>query len=79
MNAEELMYQLTHLTIDQMVEIVKKTGNTQDRRFRATGPKGSMEGTILDPYLGLIQFDGEEGFCLVQTLRFVSGITYELI
>ena len=68
-----------HLTIDQMMELVKKSGNTTDRRFRATGTKGSLEGTIIDPFLGFIQFDNSEGFAMARDFRFHNDIYWELI
>jgi len=76
---EKLIYDMTHLTVDQMLELVKKSGNTENRRFKATGPKGSVEGTILDVYLGLFQFDGEDGFVLAKDFGFANDITWELI
>lgn len=78
---EQLVDQLSHLNIDQMLELVKKSDNRFDRRFKATGLKGSIEGTIIDPYLGLIEFDveGEIGTTLASSLRFHSDITYQLI
>jgi hypothetical protein len=62
-----------------MLEIVKKSGNTENRRFCATGPKGSMKGTILDAYLGIIKFDGDDGFLMASECRFFNDITWKLI
>ena len=76
---EELLFTLNHLTIDQMLELVKKSGNTKDRRFCATGPKGSMKGTIYDAYLSIIEFDGQKGFVMASEFRFASDITWKLI
>jgi hypothetical protein len=76
---DNLIHTLSHLTVDQMLEIIKKSGNTNDRRFRATGPKGSVEGTVLDAYLGLLQFDNEDGFIMASSLRFANDITYSLL
>jgi len=77
--ADKFMHELTHLTIDQMLELVKKSGKTAGRRYRATGPKASAEGEILDPYLGMIQMDGEEGFMLASEWRYANDVTWELI
>ena len=78
-NIDKLIYDLTHLTVDQMLELVKQSGNYNDRRFRATGPKGSKEGVILDAFLGILQFDGDDGFMMEKSFRFVNDITFELI
>ena len=76
---DQLLYQIQHLTLPQMLELVKKSDNTTNRRFRATGPKGSMEGVILDVYLGIIKFDADDGFILARELFFNTDITWELI
>jgi hypothetical protein len=76
---EEILYQLSHLTIDQMLEVIKKSGNTKGRRFRVTGPKGSLEGEVLDPYMGLIKFDGKDEFIMASEFRFIRDVTWELI
>jgi hypothetical protein len=78
-NIDKLIHDITHLTVDQMLELVKKSGNYNDRRFRATGPKGSMEGVILDAFLELLQFDGVDGFMMANDFRFANDITFELI
>jgi hypothetical protein len=77
---DELIHAMNHMTVDQMLEIVKKSGNTENRRFCATGPKGKIMGTIHDAYLGILVFDGqEEGFVLASEFRFASDITWKLI
>ena len=76
---DELFYTLNHLTVDQMLELVKKSGNTEHRRFCATGLKGKIMGTIYDAYLGIIVFDGQEGFVLASEFRFASDVTWKLI
>ena len=76
---DDLMHTLTHLTIDQMLDLIKKSGNTTNRRFRATGPLGSLEGVVLDVYLQIIRFDTDGGFVLAKEFRFANDITWELI
>ena len=76
---DDLIHAINHMTVDQMLEIVKKSGNTDHRRFCATGPKGSMKGTIEDAYLGIIVFDGQEGFVMASEFRFLSDVTWKLI
>lgn len=76
---EQLLHNLSHLSIDQMLELIKRSEKTVDRRFRATGPKGSIEGVVVDPWIGIIQFDGEEDIHLARQFRFVTDITFELI
>ena len=75
----KMFHTLNHLTVDQMLELVKKSDNRTDRKFRATGPTGSMEGIILDPFLGMIQFDGDDGFVMASSFRFANDITWKLI
>jgi hypothetical protein len=76
---DDLLYSITHLTVDQMLELAKGSDEPFSRRFRATGPSGSTEGVILDPFLGFIQFDGTDGFVIAASLRFANDITWELI
>lgn len=76
---EQLEHDLTHLTIDQMMSLVQRSDYRTDRRFRVTGPTGSIEGTILDAGLGFLQFDGEEGFVMARDFRFVNDVTWQLI
>lgn len=76
---EWLIYEMKHLTVDQMLEIVKKSGNCTGRRFRATGLKDSIEGEIIDAWLGLIRMDGQSGIARASDFRFMPSVTWELI
>ncbi len=76
---KELLYQINHLNVDQMLELVKRSGNTEVRRFETTGPKGSTQGTILDSYLGLLKFDDQDGFVMTKDFQFANDITWKLI
>ena len=76
---DQLQYQITHLNIDQMLELVKKSDHRENRRFRMIGPKGSLEGTVIDPYLGLLS-RGENGIIIRSVdLCLAFDITYQLI
>jgi hypothetical protein len=76
---EELLDQLQNLTIDQMFDLVKRSGNTQNRRFKMKGPKATVEGEIYDVYLGVFSIDGQKNFFLTRDFRFLNDIKYELI
>jgi hypothetical protein len=75
----KLLHELENLTVDQMLELVKKSGNTTDRRFRVKGPTGSLEGKIVDVHFGLLEIDGQEGPVMAKDFRFATDLTWQLI
>uniref|UniRef100_A0A6M3K4X0 Uncharacterized protein n=1 Tax=viral metagenome TaxID=1070528 RepID=A0A6M3K4X0_9ZZZZ len=76
---DQTLFDLTHLTIDQMLELIKKSDSSEKRKFKTTGPTGSLEGTILDVDLGLLKFDGQDGFVMASEFSFSNDITWEVI
>lgn len=77
--ADRLLHQMKHLTVDQMLALVTQSTTTMNRRFRMTGPKGSVEGTIVDPWLGIFVLDADDRNVMTKNLRFMENVFFELI
>lgn len=75
----ELEHQMKNLNVSQMLELVKRSGNTEKRRFRLKGPTGSLDGTIHDADFGILTIDEVPEFFLAKDFLLANDVVWELI
>lgn len=79
MSGLEVITGLEKLTIHQCEEFAKKLsrGSGEKVLFDLCGPLGKKPAEWLDPWMGLLRLEGDEGFIMVKDLTFVSGLWCE--
>ena len=79
----EAIVGLEKLTIHQCEALAKdlsvvSSGGRENRVcFDLCGPKGKLPAHWLDPYMGLFQIDGEDGFMMTQQVEFAPHLWCE--